>query len=83
MFPILSVSETEAAAGQRQRSPLNWPIADLDVGQSFVIPTANGRDHTGRREDAIRVSVVKKGQVLNRRFSCRKVENGLMIVRLA
>jgi hypothetical protein len=83
MLRILSASETQAIPKRRRQNAITWPIADLDIGQSFIIPMANGRDETGRREDNIRVQVIKKGQILNRRFSCRKVEDGLMVIRLA
>ena len=55
----------------------------MEVGDAFVIPMVNGFDPDGRPEANLRVYANKHGQRLGRKFSCRKVEGGLAIIRTA
>jgi hypothetical protein len=67
----------------RARQPIDWPMQQLEVGHCFLIPMRDGLDKHGRREDIIRALVAKFTKRLDRRFSCRKCEAGLMVVRTA
>lgn len=73
-----------SALDTRTRYPrLDWPADRLAVGEAFVVPLANGRDPDGRPESYVRVLADKLARRLGRKFSCRKVEGGLAIQRIA
>jgi hypothetical protein len=57
-------------------------LADLQPGEAFLIPLTEGRDPQGRREDNLRVMVSKAKARLARNFTCRKVQEGLMVIRV-
>lgn len=80
-YPILSADQTVSLRPTRQR--LTWPIDQLEIGQSFLIGMTHGRDDMGHHEDSVRALVIKFNKRLNRRFSCRKVDGGLLVIRTA
>jgi hypothetical protein len=78
--PIIPASDVPAP---RRRSPITWPLNDLALGEAFLIPTVDGRDADGRHEETIRALICKFNKKLNRRFGCRRMEKGLMVIRIA
>jgi hypothetical protein len=79
-YQILSAEQ--AGITIRRRNRIDWPMADLEIGQSFLLPMTNGRDSQGHHEDSIRALVSKFNKKLHRRFGCRKVEAGVLVVRI-
>jgi hypothetical protein len=53
------------------------------VGEAFIVPLDDGVAPDGRSEAYLRVLVNKAGNRLRRKFSCRKIDNGLAISRVA
>ena len=86
-FPTVTkydlLSADALATAVRVSPRLNWPTDQMEVGDAFVIPMVNGFDPDGRPEANLRVYANKHGQRLGRKFSCRKVEGGLAIIRTA
>lgn len=80
-FPIIDAS----AVRKRIRYPHHsWPIEQIDPGQAFVIPMAEGQDQDGRTEPYIRTCVHQIGARLRRRFSVNKLTDGsLCVTRIA
>lgn len=60
-----------------------WPTPQLAVGEAFVIPMDGGIDPEGRTIEHVRVLVSRQAHRLGRRFSCRKTDDGLAVVRTA
>lgn len=74
---------------QRRAEPLDWPLADLEIGQTFIVPITE-QDGTlktgcGRSVPHIRVLVSKASKALGRRFSCNlnRAGNNLEVSRSA
>lgn len=80
-FPIVDAS----AVRNRARYPHHsWPIEQIQPGQAFVIPMAEGQDQDGRTEPYIRTYVHKIGARLRRSFSVNKLNDGsLGVTRIA
>ena len=69
---------------QNNRYPkLDWPVDQLQVGEAFIVPTENGKDPDGRPEAYIRVCADKCAVRLGIKLSCRKVDDGMAISRVA
>ena len=80
-LPIISADTIRA----RSRYPdHSWPIEQLQPGQAFVIPMAEGRDQDGRSDAYIRTFIHKIGCRLGCKFSVQKVGvSGLAVTRIA
>lgn len=82
-MPYAILQADEALSANRRHRRIDWPVDQLEVGQCFLIPMSAGLDEHGRHEDTIRALVAKFNKRLSRRFSCRKCQAGLMVVRTA
>lgn len=80
LYPVIPA---DAVLHATRRFPkLNWPVQSLAVGEAFIVPLTRGADPDGRSEAYLRVLANKAGTRLGRKFSCRKVDNGLAIARI-
>ena len=55
----------------------------LAINEAFIIPMDDNTDKDGRPEAYLRVIADKFGHRLGRKFSCRKIDGGLAISRIA
>lgn len=81
MGRFLEVDGRTLWIGRKTYPPHNWPLATLEVGESFFIPLENGRDEHGRSEALIRATVSKYGRGSLKRFHVHRVEGGLAVIR--
>lgn len=79
-----AVIPSSAVDRMTKRYPkLSWPIDRLAIGEAFIVPLRDGADPDGRPEAYLRVLADKLGKRYRRKFSCRKVPDGLAISRVA
>jgi hypothetical protein len=81
MYPVISARAVDYGRGRYPK--IQWPADRLEVGEAFIIPMDDGRDPQGRSEAYLRVLADKLGKRLNRKFSCRKLDAGLAVSRIA
>ena len=60
---------------------LNYPFDELDVGQSFVVDASSDDTSFGRRtiENRLRSAAFRYGKKLNKKFSCRFLDDDRQI----
>jgi hypothetical protein len=80
-YPVMPASAVPGLSGRYPK--LTWPIDRIAVGEAFIVPLDDGVAPDGRSEAYLRVLVNKAGNRLRRKFSCRKIDNGLAISRVA
>jgi hypothetical protein len=67
--------------GRRTYTKPDWPLGELERGQSFLIPMSDGVDATGRTEPVIRAYITKHASTTYTRYHVHRVEGGLLVIR--
>ena len=80
-YRLVSASSLEHSA--RRYPPIDWPTKHMSIGEAFMVPLRDGADAEGRPEAYLRVLADKHGKRYGMKFSCRKSEGGLAVIRIA